>query len=234
MNKLKFVATLIIVSVCLGSTLPAQERSFDCSDKSIFNAKRADQILSKVQERYRGITNFAAEFLQSSYLSALEVSEASSGSLIFSKPGKMRWEYRTPDKQLFITDGDSLWLYQEEDNQVLIDKFSKAFVSDLPVSFLVGLGDLKKDFESAKICENPDGYVLELTPKGKGDTKEEGLERLKLLASTTNYLIKGASVIDLSGNVTSFLFRAIDTEKKLKGEEFALAFPKGVDVIDRR
>lgn len=222
---------LLLFSVSL-DLVQAQQRSFDCGSKAPHSEKASIDLLTKVQERYRAVKSYSAEFLQSSFLSALEVSEASSGSLKFAKPGRMRWEYRTPDKQLFITDADTLWLYQEEDKQVLIDKFSTAFISDLPVSFLVGLGDLKRDFTPLKVCENADGIVLELLPKGKD--KEQGLERLKLLVSPSSYLPTGASIVDLSGNTTSFLFTAIKTDLALNDETFKARFPSGVDIIDRR
>ena len=142
----------------------------------------------------------------------------------------------SPEAQVFLTDEGTLWLYQESERQVLVDNFKNAFVSDLPVSFLMGLGRLDRDFTAESACENGDGMVIELKPGSvkSQEGKDEGLQGLKLLVAHSSYLPKGASVTDISGNITAFLFEEIETGVALKEGQFKAEFPQGIDIIDKR
>src|SRR5436190_18963850 len=58
-----------------------------------------------------------------------KVIQQSSGSMQFSRPGKFRWQYTKPYKQLVVGDGEKLWLYDPELNQVTVRKLDKAIGS---------------------------------------------------------------------------------------------------------
>jgi outer membrane lipoprotein carrier protein len=76
-------------------------------------------IVKKLQERYDETKTFKAGVRQEMKVKSLDVSDASEGTVVFKKPGRMRWDFQTPRAQQIIADGDLLWIYQPDDRQVL-------------------------------------------------------------------------------------------------------------------
>ena len=73
-------------------------------------------IAQAVDNRYNHLQTLQAEFVETYRGSGIERTE--SGSLLLKKPGKMRWEYRSPKEKLFLSDGKEAWFYLPSDRQV--------------------------------------------------------------------------------------------------------------------
>lgn len=228
---LRIPYALLILTI--SASAYANERSFDCLRPTKMSGSEYAKL---VQKRYSELSSFKASFEQSSSLAALETEEQSSGDVFFSKPGKMRWNYAKPEEQVFVLNDQTLWLYQKESNQVMIDNLSHVLISDLPVAFLLGIGDLTRDFSVEKSCESPSGVVLELNQKraNKDGDNEEKLKGFKLLIEPRTFEPKGAYVEDVGGNVTAIVFNDLKLGAKIDSATFNPNFPKGVDVQDRR
>ena len=209
---------------------PVWADAFDCAGaKSLSNPAAS---LAKVQEVYRAVQGLSAKFSQSSFLAALEVSETSSGDVFFAPPGKMKWHYKTPEEQLFTIADQSLWLYQPLDNQVVVEKLSNVLLSELPVAFLLGVGDLSRDFKIDSSCTGSKGFVFSLSPKMA--STDDGLNSVKLLVDSKSFLPMGAKIIDVAQNETTILLSEINTSTQIQAKTFETKFPKGNDVDDRR
>lgn len=225
---------LLAVIFCLlisGGFANGQSRDFDCEAQKLASSKAAD-LLEQSQQKYKNLSTLKAAFAQESYLAALSISETSEGSMMFAKPGEMRWEYKNPDPQTFLVKGHTVWLYQPEDKQLIIDSFDKMLLTDLPVSFLMGIGNLTKDFSLKSACKNKEGVVFELEPKKKEADQE--LKSFFMLINPDSALVKGGKVIDASGNVTSIVMEGIEANASFGKETFKPDFPSGIDVTDRR
>ena len=189
-------------------------------------------LLGKVQSQYAKVGTLSSHFTQASYLAALDTAEESSGQMYFQKPGKMRWNYVAPDEQVFIVDEKTLWFYQATDKQVVVDNFSDVLISDLPVAFVMGLGDLSRDFKLKDMCQSEKGIVLNLVPASASHGKD--LQGFGLLIDAKENTPKGAKVTDVSGNQTTILFDEQKTNVSVASDIFTPTFPAGVDMIDRR
>ena len=207
----------------------AQSQNFECRSEAKLSKADAGSYLSKVQAAYGKLDSFTAEFQQHSYLAALDSYESSAGTVWFKRPGKMRWDYRTPEEQLFVTKDSTLWLYQPVERQLLIDDFKSLFLNDMPVSFILGIGNLSEQFNLISACQGPEDIVLELSPK----EADEALEIFRLTVSESGYPT-GAQINDLGGNSTSIVFRKFDRSGKFLAKVFEPDFPKGIDITDRR
>jgi len=222
-----------------GETQAADLASFTCSAKGTSTGKEAiskEGILGKVQKAYAGVSSLTSTFRQESTLAALGTAETSKGEMWFAKPGKMTWHYTSPEEQLFVVRDKTVWLYQVSEKQVIIDNFVDILLTDLPVAFLMGIGDLERDFVLDSLCSSPDGVVLDLRQRKqeKGSDSERGLKGFKLLIDPQSYLPRGASVMDVGGNVTSIVFDKVKANAAVPDDRFAAPSLKGVDVQDRR
>ena len=69
--------------------------------------------------------------------------QSASGKLVFSRPGKFRWDYQKPYEQLIVGDGKKLWVYDKELNQVTVKKLEGALGSS-PAALLAGSNDIEE------------------------------------------------------------------------------------------
>jgi outer membrane lipoprotein carrier protein len=185
-------------------------------------------IVKKLQDRYDETKTFQAQVRQEMKVKSLDVSDASDGTVVFKKPGKMRWDFQTPRAQQIIADGDVLWIYQPDDRQVLKAPFKAAFVSTTPVSFLLGIGRITDEFRphaDDRGCTASRLYVA-LTSK-KGDD----VGALAFGVDRATYDIVEASVTDPLGNVTTLTFTDIARNVDVPDTTFEFSVPPGVDVI---
>ena len=215
-----------ILSVFLFSFSVSAEQSFNCTHK----LEAQGDLLGLVDSSYKNISTIRADFHQTSYFAGLDRSESSSGSLEMKRPGMMNWSYAEPHKQSFVADGDSLWFYQPEDNQVTIGRFQQSFSSELPVSFLIGIGKLSESFDLANVCGTEKGIKLDLKSK-KPDPSMQGFS---LLVDKSNYTPLGANITDVGGNQTSIILADLKFNSEIQDESFNFKIPRGVDIIDRR
>jgi outer membrane lipoprotein carrier protein len=189
-----------------------------------------EDLVSKVQEQYEVHSDFKANFVQESTIKSLGKKQRAEGMVYFKKPGKMRWTYRTPNKQEIISDGKTLWTYHPENKQVMVSKVIQAFQSKTPSTFLAGIGNLKKDFQ-ARFSKDPSGetdYFLELTPL----EAQGGMEKLFLTIDRKNFQILQAKVQDVMGNITEISFSKIQFNNQLSDSLFSFSPPKGVEVFN--
>ena len=210
------------------STCHAEVKELKCGAGLSPEAARAK--VAAVEARYSTVKSLSGKFQQYAFLEALNTSEQSEGDLIFAKPGKMKWSYKKPEPQVFTSDGATLWLHQPMDNQVIIDNFKNAFSGDIPVSFLLGLGSLSKDFTVVKGCSGAAGVIVDLTP-----TKtDESLNKMRLLIDAQTNLPKGAEIVDVAGNKNTFILSSLVLDQEIPPASFKPTFPKNTDIIDHR
>ena len=228
----KYKILIFLVTFGFSVDLYAQRdlRSFECISK--VSDKEAEALMDQVQKKYTSINTVQAEFLQTSYLAAVDTAEGSSGQVWLVKPGKMKWHYDVPEEQTFLMVGETLYYHQPLDNQVMIQNFKDAVLTDLPVAFLLGIGDLRKDFILQSACRSSNGIVLKL--KQAKQKSQDELEGFSLLIDTTISFPSGAEILHVGGNKTSILLEKINLQEKIADSVFKAEFPKGTDINDMR
>jgi len=217
----------------LGAVAHAQMKAFECAESATIGITEAQGYLSRTQKAYEQVTSLQAEFSQDSYLAALAAQEQSKGSVLFVKPGRMKWEYSEPEPQMFLIDGKTFWLYQPKDRQVIIDVTNEVLLSDLPVAFLMGIGALDKDFTLEHACRTSSGFIFRLVPKGAGQ-KDNQLAEFSLLVDGQDFLPRGGKTRDVGGNITALVLSRVKPNVSVADGTFEPEFPVGVDVQDRR
>lgn len=229
-NKLQCLCLLGILTLLTVSNVSYASSEFDCLNGRSLSLDAGKTALLELDRAYQGLNKFSTEFRQEAYLAALESSETSQGRLTFLRPGKMRWDYLEPQPQLFLADGQTFWFYQPEQNQVFIDKLSDTLSGELPISFLMGIGELSRDFSLIKACTLPAGRSLHLKPKQDNPS----IESIKFIVDKISNLPKIVEVEDRDGNRNTFYFGAFDSKAAVSDNDFKANFPKGADLIDRR
>src|SRR5260370_12543092 len=125
-----------------------------------------------VDEHYNQLQSLEAEFTEIYQAPGTERTE--SGTLWLKKPGKMRWEYRSPEEKLFVGDGRDAWLYLPAEKQAR--KSSMRNLDDLrsPLAFLLGKTKLEKEIQLLSFAPDiepwkPEDSILRGVPRGMED-----------------------------------------------------------------
>lgn len=227
---LKFLVPALVLCLFLkvAYSNAVEPLAFECRNEIADSEKQ--NLLANIDTRYASISSVIADFVQNSYLKGFEQSQSSRGKVYFKSPGLMDWQYAEPEKQKFITDGKTLWYYQPGENQVTIGDFINSFKSELPVSFLLGLGRLQEKFRLKSACSTERGQMLGLQPL----EADASLQEFFLLVDSKDFTPYGARVVDIGGNDTAISLVNISVNKKIDEGRFKFEIPMGVDIIDNR
>ena len=153
-----------------------------------------------------------------------KVAGTSSGTFAFSRPGKFTWRYIKPYDQLLQADGQTLYIYDKDLNQVTERKLDNALGSS-PAAILFGSNDLSKNFDVKNGATRDGVEWLELTPKSK-DTQ---FERIGIGFKAGN--LEAMELRDAFGNNTMLTFTGIQKNPSLPADTFRFTVPKGADVM---
>jgi outer membrane lipoprotein carrier protein len=191
-------------------------------------SRSADQIIDSLQKNYDATVDFVADFRQQTEVKTLNRKLTASGKLYFKRPGKMLWRYEEPKDQFVLADGKNLYFYQPDQNQVIKSPLQNAFRSDIPLSFLLGLGNLKKDFNATLKGIEENDYVLRLEPKGELG----GFSEVFIGVNRSKSDIDWVSVQDAASNVTTIRFSDMRKGVGVQESLFRFQVPDGVDIVE--
>jgi outer membrane lipoprotein-sorting protein len=190
--------------------------------------KSAEQVIDALQKNYDSTIDFTADFRQQTEVKTLNRDLKAWGKLSFKRPGKMLWRYEEPKGQVVLADGAHLYFLQPEQNQVIKSPLKNAFRSDIPLSFLLGLGNLKKDFDAVLKASDDKQYTLRLEPKGEAG----GFSEILMGVSRTSADIIWVSIRDAANNVTSLSFSNMRKGVGVQDSVFRIKIPDGVDLVE--
>jgi outer membrane lipoprotein carrier protein len=195
-------------------------------------------IASKLQSTYENAANIVAQFSQTTTMKFSPRVRQGSGTMIFLKPGRMRWDYLTPDYQVLISDGQTISMYFEKNSQMIISNAKDYLQSDVTYSFFAGTGDILKDFNiSATDFENdhPDTYLIKLVPK----STHPQVSSMHAWINRESYLIEHLQIIDHFDTITNLYFTDITINaeyygnRKIGEDLFYFTPPADTEIIEQ-
>ncbi|RLA06299.1 MAG: outer membrane lipoprotein carrier protein LolA [Gammaproteobacteria bacterium] len=207
MRTINFLKNTTIVSILFFMSFTAQ------ADK----ANKLDKII-------QSIDTLQGNFSQTLHNDKGEVLQKSTGNYFIKKPNKFYWDYKTPHKQLVISNGKSLWLYDTDLEQVTIKNATKS-TKDSPISVLLNKKNLATAFKIKKLNrrENLNWHRLQ--------SKEEDSSFKEFYVGFDDNYIKVMELHDNFGNITQILFENNKKNLSIQSSFFDYKPPKGVDII---
>lgn len=213
---MRLVALLTLTSTFLLSGVPA-----------VGQQPSAQQVAASLQAKYDRISDFTASFAQHYESGVLKRKVTERGTLQVKKPGKMRWDYTDPEKKLFVSDGSQIWLYVPADKQATVTPVPKQDEATTAVLFLVGKGNLTRDFSVSFLdAPAPGTYGLRLQPK----LPERDYDWLEIVVDQSTFQIRSLTAADRQGGQSTFVLSNVKENVGLSDKTFAFTPPRGTDV----
>jgi outer membrane lipoprotein carrier protein len=187
-------------------------------------------IAHRVDDRYNHLQTLQAQFTETYRGAGADRTE--SGTIWLKKPGKMRWEYRSPKEKLFVSDGKNAWFYVPGDQQVRRSKVRDLDDLRSPLAFLLGKTKLEKELQGLSIASDvkpqvPGDVVLRGVPKAMADQVTE----VQLEVAPDGRMDR-ITLFGTDGSSTSYRFENQRQNVEVAESQFKFETPPGVEVID--
>jgi outer membrane lipoprotein carrier protein len=187
-------------------------------------------IAQAVDQRYNHLHTLEAQFMEIYRGGGMDRTET--GVLWLKKPGKMRWEYRSPREKVFLSDGKDAWFYLPGDRQARRSPAKKLDDLRSPLSFLLGKTRLEKELQGLSFAQDvppvsPGNVVLRGVPQAMADRVSQ-----VLLEVTPESKIARIVIEEVDGSVTEYRFTDQKEDVAVVDSTFHFIPPPGVEVVD--
>jgi len=187
-------------------------------------AAHADSV-DTLREFVRDVKTGKAAFTQTVTSPDGAKKKSSSGTFEFARPNRFRFVYAKPFEQQIVADGQKVWIYDADLNQVSARKITQA-LGQTPAALLAG-GSMEKDFDLAN-QPSKDGldWVL-ATPK----TKDGPFQSVRVGFKAKD--LAAIEITDSFGQRSLLQFSQMAPNVAIPAETFKFVVPKGADVIEQ-
>lgn len=206
------------------------------SGASAQSAVTARHVAAQVQSFYDQTQSFEAGFVQTYYSRIYGTYTRSRGTLVFDKPGRMRFDYGAPNGKVVVADGRKLTMYEPGDEGEA-GQYAQTSMREGAIpgafSFLTGQGRLEEQYTFRLLSSRTyrfDGYVLELTPR----TADPRFRRVLLYVDANPAragLVRAVRIDDHEGNRNKFEMRNMRFNRGVSAARFAFAPPAGARMV---
>ena len=187
-------------------------------------------LAAAVDAHYNHLRSLQAEFVEIYSGSGMDRSEA--GTLWLKKPGKMRWEYRSPKEKLFVSNGKDAWFYVPEDRQAHKESAKKLEDIRSPLAFLLGKTKLEKELRGLSLAPDiapmaAEDTVLRGVPRALADQIGEIVLEIAPDSRIVRLIVQG-----VDGASTEFRFTDQREDLAVADSRFDFRVPMGTEVVE--
>lgn len=180
--------------------------------------------LEKLKAFVEGTYSGRADFVQTVVSKSGRKPQLAAGHMMFSRPGRFRWTYEKPYYQLIVGDGERLWVYDRDLNQVSVKKLSAALGAS-PAALLAGDNALERNFELSEGGTRDGIDWVEARPR----QPEAGFQSLRI--GFVGDTLRAMELTDSFGQVTTIGFDNFERNPRLPAGQFRFTPPAGADVL---
>ena len=191
-----------------------------------FAGSDVESLVGALEQKYAH-KSFTADFTQTARLAALDITETATGKAWFSHPGKMRWQYLTPDQHEIITNGERVWIFRPAQSQVMVGDARALFKSGAGGTFLSDITQIRADFTIEPDQSDETHARLRLTPK----KKRPDLAVVLITIAKPSHEIQVVETRNTYDDTTRFMFTHIQFIDP-GPDMFDFTIPDGTSIID--
>jgi outer membrane lipoprotein carrier protein len=210
---------------------------------------QATPLVRLLESKYRDVKTLKAVFLQT-YRDGRSGIQVESGTVYFSRPGRMRWEYESPENKLFVADGKTVWFFVPADRTVTRSAMKESDDWRTPLALLTGKAKLSQLCERISVFSTPASQsgrtILSCIPRGTklpkfstaSDPSQEGIlspapyDRVLLEVDSSSGELADVRVLQQGGVELEFRFGQWQQGLPIEQAMFRFQPPPGVTLLD--
>jgi outer membrane lipoprotein carrier protein len=187
---------------------------------------KVEDLVDQLNTKYSSFEDIKMDFTQSISSSVFENKREFKGKLYIKNPDKFRVE--TP-LQSIVTNGQSIWVYSEENKQVTKNRLDPKGGILLPYRYLSSFRDeYKARLDQDEQIKDNLCYKLILTPKDENSF----ISKMIVWIDKDSLLTLKLRYWDLSDNEVTFLFENIKINSQIDNSKFVFEIPPGIEFLD--
>lgn len=189
---------------------------------SALTDKEKKDVIDKINKTSSGISTMSGSFTQTKNLSLLNDKMVSEGTINYQKSDKLRWEYTTPYKYIFIFNGSKVYVGNKNKKDVIDTNTNKVFkeVARIMMSTVTGTALSNSTDFTTDVSESGNQYLVTLVPKKK--EMKSMFSKVILSFNKNNLLVSEINIVEKNGDKTNIKFKNITTNKKIDANLFAI------------
>jgi outer membrane lipoprotein carrier protein len=188
-----------------------------------------EKILSQIRQKYSRKQSYSGSFTQKTTYTDSNETTVSTGRIWIQGPDKMRWEYQSPEKQLLISDGKTIWYYTPDLNQVMVGKIKDIKEARVIVNLLARLKSEQRGFRLA-LSRSNSLITVALSPLTSDQAP--AFQNLKIIFSAASLMLRETQMIDLFANTITIKYKwKSGPDPVMAITHFSFVPPTGCDVM---
>ncbi|HEY0906813.1 MAG TPA: outer membrane lipoprotein chaperone LolA [Methylophilus sp.] len=173
---------------------------------------------------YRATQAMRANFKQTVFDQKGRKLQEVSGSMLLQRPNKFRWDYQKPYEQQIISDGNQVFLFDIDLQQVTVRELEKVLGTS-PAALLAGGPSVENTFQLSRLVDHEGLQRVQAKPK----QKDSGFQ--VVIIGFDQGKLAQMRMVDSFGQTTHIVFSNVEMNPALKAQQFLFTPPKGVDVV---
>lgn len=186
----------------------------------------APDLAGLIEDHYRTLTDLTARIVQKNYVKSVNKTQTFEGTLSIKRPGRLRLEFT--NGQVIVIDGKEAWFYSKKSEQAIRRTFRDFEEANIPVAFLLGASEIRKEFEVLEPGADAP-QALDLLPRKKTATS---MKKLRLLADEAGRITRMV-ITHRTGDTADIQFTDVQEGTGLDDGRFKFRVPKGTEVIEQ-
>jgi len=171
------------------------------------------------------LNTLQADFVQRLYADSGELQEETEGQMYIQRPNHFRWAYQIPYQQLIVANGQFVWVYDEDLEQVTIKDFDTTLGKTPALLLSSSQPHVEQNFTITKLQSQSEYTRLQLIPKQEAQFE-------KMILTLDKNVLRGLDLVDNLGQTTTMHFKNMQRNRPLAADLFQFEPPEQVDIID--
>jgi len=187
-----------------------------------------DTVIKGVEMAYKEVGTLRADFVQITRSKAMGDETKQRGRVMLKRPKMMRWEFTQPSGKVFVTNGDTMWVWSAAEKQVIVSK-GVAGGSQGMAQLLDDLNRLGELFDAELLPNKGGANTISLLLKPKNDA---GFQSVTLRLAANDYTVKEVNMTDAFGNEVELSFKQVKNNVDIDDAKFTFQIPAGAQVLN--
>jgi outer membrane lipoprotein carrier protein len=213
--------------MCLLFFLLMPYRSYPAGAPDVKDVK---MVVAAVDAHYNHLRSLEAAFTE--VYRGLGMERTESGTLWLKKPGKMRWEYRSPKEKLFVSNGKDAWFYVPDDRQARKESAKKLEDVRSPLAFLLGKTKLEKELHGLSVAADIEPIEAgDVVLRGVPAALADQISEIVLEITPANRIVR-LVIHGVDGASTEYRFAEQKEDVSISDTRFDFKAPVGIEVVE--
>jgi outer membrane lipoprotein carrier protein len=187
-----------------------------------------ETVIQGIEQAYKGVGTLRADFVQVTRSKAMGDETKQRGRVMLKRPKMMRWEFTQPAGKMFVTNGDTMWVWSAAEKQVIVSKGAAGGGQGM-AQLLDDLNRLGELFDAELLSNEGKANTVSLLLKPKSDS---GFQSLTLRLAANDYTVKEVNMLDAFGNEVELSFKQVKNNVEIDDSQFNFQVPAGAQVLN--